>query len=133
MYGHLDCLQYAHENGCPWDHETCTLAARGGNLGCFRYATANGCPHDLYATSLAMMHQHIGDVHNTNRSEQWWGIGAGPAPHNVCGRLECLQYAHQNGDPLNMTTIMSAVIEGHLDCLQYAHQNGYPWAEFICA
>ena len=21
--GHLECLKYAHENGCPWDEMTC--------------------------------------------------------------------------------------------------------------
>ena len=21
--GHLECLKYAHENGCPWDEDTC--------------------------------------------------------------------------------------------------------------
>lgn len=21
--GHLDCLTYAHENGCEWDEDTC--------------------------------------------------------------------------------------------------------------
>jgi hypothetical protein len=26
-YGHLHVLQYAHEHGCPWDKETCDLAA----------------------------------------------------------------------------------------------------------
>ena len=25
--GHLECLKYAHENGCPWDEETCSEAA----------------------------------------------------------------------------------------------------------
>ena len=27
--GHLDCLKYAHENGCPWDASTCSSAASG--------------------------------------------------------------------------------------------------------
>jgi hypothetical protein len=26
--GHLDCLQYAHEHGCPWDPATCFNAAK---------------------------------------------------------------------------------------------------------
>ena len=25
--GHLECLKYAHEKGCPWDEETCSEAA----------------------------------------------------------------------------------------------------------
>ena len=41
--GHLECLRYAHENGCPWDVYTCRSA---GHLECLRYAHENGCPWD---------------------------------------------------------------------------------------
>jgi hypothetical protein len=27
--GHLDCLQYTHEHGCPWDVFRCFADARG--------------------------------------------------------------------------------------------------------
>jgi hypothetical protein len=27
MYGHLDCLIYAHEHGCEWDKDTCKYVA----------------------------------------------------------------------------------------------------------
>jgi hypothetical protein len=33
--GHLEVLQWAHANGCPWDEdtiETCECAAKGGHL-----------------------------------------------------------------------------------------------------
>ena len=35
--GHLDCLQYAHENGCDWDEWTCARAAASGSLDCLHY------------------------------------------------------------------------------------------------
>ena len=38
------CLKYAHENGCPWDKDTCRQSQRG-NLKCLKYAIDNGCPH----------------------------------------------------------------------------------------
>jgi hypothetical protein len=38
--GHLDCLQYMHERGCPWNELTCTWAAKGGHLDCLQYAQA---------------------------------------------------------------------------------------------
>jgi hypothetical protein len=25
--GHLELLQWAHANGCPWDESTCAMAA----------------------------------------------------------------------------------------------------------
>ena len=31
-HGLLDCLTYAHENGCPWDSRTCAEAAKNGHL-----------------------------------------------------------------------------------------------------
>ena len=42
--GSLDCLLYAHENGCPWDVITIMAAENEGNLDCLRYARVNGCP-----------------------------------------------------------------------------------------
>ena len=42
--GHLNILQYAHENGCPWDELTCTNAAKNGHLHILQYAHENGCP-----------------------------------------------------------------------------------------
>ena len=42
--GHLECLKYVHTKGCPWDEETCRVAARGGHLECLKYLHENGCP-----------------------------------------------------------------------------------------
>ena len=41
--GHLECLRYAHEHGCPWK-ATRAYAARQGHLECLRYAHEHGCP-----------------------------------------------------------------------------------------
>jgi hypothetical protein len=41
-FGHLDCLTYLHENGCPWDKDTCRYAAQNGHLDCLRYAHTHG-------------------------------------------------------------------------------------------
>ena len=42
--GHLACLKYAHENGCPWNSTTCEAAAAAHHLTCLQYACENGCP-----------------------------------------------------------------------------------------
>ena len=39
----LGMLQWARENGCPWDSDTCALAARGGHLSVLQWAHENGC------------------------------------------------------------------------------------------
>jgi hypothetical protein len=49
----LECLKYAHENGCPWDAFTCSRAAHNGHLECLKYAHDNGCRWDRYTCSNA--------------------------------------------------------------------------------
>ena len=35
------------KNGCPWSEETCFEAALNGHLECLKYAHENGCPWDF--------------------------------------------------------------------------------------
>jgi ankyrin repeat protein len=44
LYGRLECLKYARENGCPWNALTCHYAAQNGHIECLKYARENGCP-----------------------------------------------------------------------------------------
>lgn len=41
---HLECLQYLHDNECPWDAETTFIAKQKNNTACYDYANNNGCP-----------------------------------------------------------------------------------------
>ena len=73
-------LQWAHQNGCPWDETTCYQAAFGGQLEVLQWARRNGCPWDYWTCYVAAMY----------------------------GRLEVLQWASQNGCPWNEQTWSSA-------------------------
>ncbi len=74
--GHLECLRYLHEAGCPWwDKEVTRLAAFYGRLECLRYLHEKGCPWNKYATSSAARRGH----------------------------LECLRYLRENGCPWDAT------------------------------
>ena len=44
--GHLECLKYAHENGCPWDEITCHYADEWSPR-VFEIRARNGCPGSL--------------------------------------------------------------------------------------
>ena len=44
--GHLEVLQWARANGCPWDERTCKRAAEGGHLKLLQWAISNGCPYN---------------------------------------------------------------------------------------
>lgn len=41
--GHLEVLQWARANNCPWDEDTCTKAAAGGHLGVLQWVGTSGC------------------------------------------------------------------------------------------
>jgi hypothetical protein len=69
--GHLECLVYAHENGCAWDSYTCAFAAEKGHLKCLVYAHEHGCPWD------SKTFERDRNFH-----------------------MECVKYAYDNGCPL---------------------------------
>ena len=93
-YGDLECLKYAHENGCPWEY-TYHTAAENGHLDCLKYAHENGCTWDEDTCSSAASNGH----------------------------LDCLKYAHENGCTWDEDTCRYAAENGHLNCLKYAHEN----------
>ena len=99
--GHLECLKYAHEHGCPWDELTCIAAAVNGQLDCLRYARKNGCPWDEKTCEGAAKYGH----------------------------LECLKYAREHGCPWDELTCRGAAEKGHLECLKYACAHGFPGSD----
>jgi hypothetical protein len=43
-----------HENGCPWDSDTCRYAANYKRWDCLQYAVDNKCPRwEKYAEKYA--------------------------------------------------------------------------------
>ena len=53
-HGHLPVLQYSHENGCPWDEFTCLFAAKYKRWDCLQYLVDNKCPGwEEYAENYA--------------------------------------------------------------------------------
>ena len=40
----METLKWLRSEGCPWNEETCSGAARGGHLDVLKYARENGCP-----------------------------------------------------------------------------------------
>ena len=141
--GHLDCLKYAHENGCPWDEGTCSYAAEYGHLDCLKYAHENGCPwnedifFDIYedesdTCSLAAGGGHLDCLKYAHENGCEWYVGT-CAYAAGGGHLNCLKYVHDNGCEWNEWTCAFAAKRGHLDCLKYAHNNGCEWDESTCS
>jgi hypothetical protein len=99
LYGHLDCLKFAHAHGAPFDYgdsHSCRYAAIGGHLRCLIY-----------------VHKHGGSW----GARTCWGAAA-------YGHLNCLKYAFEHGCNWNHTTCKYAAKYGNLDCLKYAYEYG---------
>ncbi|CAB9524341.1 ankyrin repeat protein (Partial), partial [Seminavis robusta] len=97
--GSLECLKYAHENGCPWDSHTCSFAAETGQLECLKYARGRGCPWDAWTCFYAA----------------------------EGGHLDVLKWAVENGCPLEGEFVLSSKVaaskKGHLDCLKFFQEQ----------
>ena len=66
--GHLEVLQWARAQGCPWDWRTCAWAARNGHLEVLQWARAHGCRWDEATCAYA-------GCHATNNNWGWFGDG----------------------------------------------------------
>ncbi len=53
--GHLECLEYAHRNGCKLNGQTILRAALNGHLDCLEYAHKNGCNMKTHVHMLLRM------------------------------------------------------------------------------
>ena len=89
--GHLECLRYAHENGCPWDGATCASAARGGHLECLRYAHENGCPWGGATTACMQPREGIWSACDMRENGCPWDLRVHlQRQQRGGGHLECL-------------------------------------------
>ena len=57
--GYLECLRYAHKNGCKWNIYTCIIAAENGQLECLKYLHENGCEWNSDTCSYAAINGHL--------------------------------------------------------------------------
>lgn len=125
-YGHLACLKYLHDQGCPWDDYTCTIAAGSGHIDCLRYAHSNGCPMTAEVCLAAAQNDHLDCLRYAHDQKCEWNkvVCAAAA---LGGSLQCLQFAHQQGCPWDRHVCQIAASRGNLACLQYALAHNCPW------
>jgi hypothetical protein len=130
--GHLECLKYLHENGRPWDADTCECAAENGHIECLKYAHKNGCKWNANTCAYAAENGNLECLRYAHENGCKWNA-------NTCtyaalnGQLECVKYAHENGCPWNAKTCSWTAERGQLECLKYLHENGCEWNEWTCA
>jgi len=130
-HGYLEALQWARQQGCPWDEDTCAYAARGGHLEVLQWARQQGCPWDKWTCADAAQGGHLEVLQWARQQGCRWDVWTCTNAAKG-GHLEVLQWARQQGCPWDEETCSHAARGGHLEVLQWAHQQGCPWDESTC-
>ena len=119
------------ENSCPWDENTCDLAAEGGHLRVLKWARQNGCPWtDMTSISSAGNgHFEVLKWAVENGCPSKSGKLKPPNEHYLFevasrGNLEVLQWAMNQPNEIQPEQIFIILIEfGHLDCLKWMYDT----------
>jgi hypothetical protein len=118
--GHLDCLKFLHETGCPWDGGVILLAIRHDRIDCLRYILEEG---------------YFGMVNFLDPSlhEFPYFVVSDPVTY-LCdvatsfGKLDCLKWLHESwGCKFGSGTMAIAVAKHQLECIVYLHEKGCEW------
>ncbi len=96
--GHLEVLQWARSQGCPWDEWTCACAALGGHLEVLQWLRSQACPWNKQTCVNAAFRGH----------------------------LEMLQWARAQGCPWDEWTCAAAALGGRFEVLQWLRSQGCP-------
>lgn len=105
---------------CPWDEWTIRYAIKQDHIDCLEYALDNGCPHSVCEIMWAISY---GSVKAVACFEKRGLLGNGTnlcAQAAAKGRLDILKYFRSIGKPWDARTCANAAGDGHIDCLQYA-------------
>jgi hypothetical protein len=122
--GHLDCLIYVHENGCPWSKDTCAAASSNGHLDCLKYARNNGCSWDTQTCIEAAKYGHLNILTYAKVNGCHWNMK--DISEMVCdnGHLDCLKYLHSIGLEIEKCSVDTICKNGHLYIIKYLWENG---------
>ena len=100
LFGSIELLTWAKDNGCPWVARVCETAAQAGHLEALQWARENDCPWDERTCYCAARGGHI----------------------------EVLRWAREHHCPWTERTCKHAAYNGHLDVLRWAWEHGCPWS-----
>ena len=97
----MEILQWARDNGAPWDEDVCAYAAYHGHLEILQWARRNGAPWDIRTCAYAAEHGH----------------------------LDIIKWTWAHGAPWNARTCLHAALRGRLEVLRWALTPGAPWSD----
>ena len=127
QYGQLNVLHYLHERGFPCDNRVQIFAARGGHLDCVTYLHSIGCSLLSEVTTEFAVPSHYAYLkkHYPSIGSMWAEDFSMVPPQR--GYIDCLQFALNNGCPVDRFAIRAAVRYGLLDCLELLRQYDSHW------
>jgi hypothetical protein len=129
--GNLEILQYAHENGAPWEPDTMMMFCCD-NYECMVYAHQHGCP--WHSNTL------FSEVSANRVPPDWrcfdYALENGcPCPFRVAAEmavhsLEKLQNMRLRGFPCNLNECLHRTIwSANLDVVRFLRSEGAVWSE----
>jgi hypothetical protein len=102
--GNLPMLRYLHEEGCPWHHDTCGVAAASGDL-----------------EQLKWLHEHGAELNDATAK---LAVSGGAVP--------VFEWLQQQGVEFDERIIEAAAAGGHTQLCSWLRQNGCPWSAEAC-
>jgi hypothetical protein len=104
----LQCVQFLHTHGCPWDSKATMAAVKNGNINVLRYLREHGCP---WGNHLAVFQAAIESGHSP-----------------------IVRFAHQDGLRLTREVMSAAASYSQLSIMCYLIQQGCPYdIEDVCS
>ena len=129
-YGNAKALELLHINGCEMNVETTNEAIKSGSVPCLQYAIDNGVPYN--ADRLTMLNASYNKryamfkfLHSQGHAmdaEMWHGPIEDKAD-------DVVEYMINNGCAFDKKTIEFAAHVGHLPTLRRLREAGCPWDE----
>ena len=133
MNGHLHCLQYLFQQGCPWNESTPLACVAAGHTECLVFALKNNCPCDCAAAECAAKNGHLSALQafKTYVCCTDYEWNGVMAVAAESGQLHCLRYLHEEGCLMNLLVLLLAARGGSVECLKYLHEIRRKWCRSV--
>jgi len=132
-HGHIQCLMYALENGCPLPGNACELAARYGQVDCYWYLRQQGVSQGTNICTEAVRGSILQNLPEFTLTKDILHCVLEQNPIRSVkafveavkrGHMKIVRFLVHQHYPYNLAVYMAAVENGQLECLQYLHVNG---------
>ena len=131
LSGHLEIIKWAYNNDCSWSTDVCSNAAFSGHLEIIKWARDNGCPlwpEEACYKAAAGGHLHVLQWLIAERCN-WNADTCAEAAKN--GHFHILKWARDKRCPWNYMTMEGAFQYGDTEMITWLRDNGCPWNDNV--